>query len=93
MARGTVPKFQCATSDRHFTVLGFTAATGDPILCVILLIGEGDSVPGLWTSGIDITVEPELDEEGIPAVNTTNCGPGKYYPNGPTCMFKGKKVP
>jgi hypothetical protein len=55
--RGTVPKIQCATSDRHFTLLGLTAATSEPLLCVIIFAGEGDSVPALWTSGIDITVK------------------------------------
>jgi hypothetical protein len=29
------------TGPRHFTVLGFTAATGEPILCVIIFTGEG----------------------------------------------------
>lgn len=43
--RGTTPKIQCATSDHHFTVLGFTAAMGEPVLCVIIFAGEGGAVP------------------------------------------------
>ena len=35
-ARGTWSRKGCSTSDAHWTTLGFTAATGEPVLCAII---------------------------------------------------------
>lgn len=39
VARGTKAKQKAATGDTHFTVLGFTASTGEPVMCAILIQG------------------------------------------------------
>ena len=35
-ARGQVAEVTAATSDAHFTVLGFTAGTGEPVMCAMI---------------------------------------------------------
>jgi hypothetical protein len=32
------PQIKAATKDSHFTVLGFTAATGEPVMCAIIFL-------------------------------------------------------
>jgi hypothetical protein len=93
-ARGTTPKQMVSTSDKHFTVLGLTAATGEPVLCVIIFASDKEGVPANWATGIDIMVTPHFDEEGeIDLTDEVNFGTGKYFPSGPTCLFRGKNVP
>jgi hypothetical protein len=58
--RGTTPKQMVSTSDKHFTVLGLTASTGEPVLCVIIFASENEQgVSATWVTGIDMTVIPE----------------------------------
>lgn len=93
VGRGTVPKEPCVTQDKHFTVLGFTAASGDPVCCVIIFTGEKKDIPLSWTTGIDIQVEPIVDENNNVLLVEGNFGEGKYMPSGPTCVFRGKRIP
>jgi hypothetical protein len=37
VGRGSVPRESATTNDNHFTVLGFTAATGEPIMCAMIV--------------------------------------------------------
>lgn len=91
--RGTTPKTIASSTDKHFTVLGFTAASGDPVLCVVIFAGDRNTMPGNWTAGIDIQVPPVMDEEGRILLEEVNFGPGKFYPGGPVCIFREKVVP
>ena len=45
-----------------------------------------------WQLGINVRVQPEKDEMGNIVFDeaTTNHGPGKYLPGGPTCIYNGK---
>jgi hypothetical protein len=36
----TRPQIRAATKDSHFTVLGFTAATGEPVMCAIIFASK-----------------------------------------------------
>jgi len=36
---GTIPYNKASHNDRHFTLLGFTALTGEPVLCVVIISG------------------------------------------------------
>jgi hypothetical protein len=92
--RGMTPKQICSTRDRHFTVLGVTAATGDPVLCVVIFASEKtNGVIANWAEGIDIMVDPVKDEQGEIILSEVNFGEGKYFPSGPTCCFRGKRIP
>jgi hypothetical protein len=90
VSRGTVAKESATTNSNHFTVLGFTAATGEAIMCAI--IASGKTMKPEVVTGLDLfatKIGHETDDDFI----LNNTGPGKLYPNGPTCQFKGKEVP
>jgi hypothetical protein len=92
--RGCVPLVQANKSDHRATVLPLTAATGEPVVCAVIFASEKTSVESSWHTGIDITVDPIVDEHGnVDAKNPDNYGPGKYFPSGPTCFFRGKAIP
>jgi hypothetical protein len=81
------PQQRAATKDCHFTVLGFTAANGEPIMCAIIFAAK--SMKQEWTLGFDPFVEWIGDESEI----EKNIGFGKAMPGGPECMFRGKCIP
>ena len=45
--RTACPQIRAATKDSHFTVLGFTAATGEPVMCAIKFALE-ESAAACW---------------------------------------------
>ncbi len=40
VSRGTVAKEVATTNCNHFTILGFTAATRQPIMCAVMISGK-----------------------------------------------------
>jgi len=50
--RGTVPKETAATNTNHFTMLGFTAADGEPVMCALIM--KGKTIKADAITGIDI---------------------------------------
>jgi len=81
------PQQRAATKDSHFTVLGFTAADGNPLMCAIIFAAK--SLREEWVMGFDPFTEWIGDENNT----DENCGEGKMYPFGPACTFKGKTIP
>jgi hypothetical protein len=82
------PKQICSTRDCHFTVLGLTASSGNPVLCVVIFASDkSNGVVANWTEGIDIMVDPVKDESREIILSEINFGEGKYFPSGPTCNF------
>jgi hypothetical protein len=86
-AKGQSAEITAATSDAHFTVLGFTAGTGEPVMCAIIF-AAGEMTQELQL-GIDIRSPMVEGDDSIRA----NYGAGKRYPGAPTCNFRGKLVP
>jgi len=37
--RGVTPKKRCSVKDHHFTVMGLTSLTGEPVMCVVIIAG------------------------------------------------------
>ena len=71
------------TNDNHFTMLGFTASTGEPMMCAIIL--EGKTINSDAVTCIDVFAET-VGNEADPDFVKNNTGPGKLYPClGPTC--------
>ena len=68
-------------------MLGFTAATGEPLLCAIIFAAK--MMKNEWITGFDQFAVWVGDDENYEG----NCGEGKTYPFGPACMFQGKEVP
>ena len=81
------PQQRAATKDCHFTVLGFTAASGDPIMCAIIFASK--TMKQEWVLGFDPFVEWIGEENNV----EENMGYGKAMPGGPQVMFRGKCVP
>ena len=52
--RGTVPQNKVQHRDSHFTLLGFTALSGDPVLCVIVMAGKKENF------GIETAINQQL---------------------------------
>ena len=76
-------------SDVAWTMLAVTALTGETVCCVVII--EGKRLAAQDLTGEDIMVSPRSGN--LSWDNQTNHGPGKRYPGGPTCFFRGKVVP
>ena len=74
--------------DSHFTVLGFTAATGAPVWCAIVFAAK--QLYPQWVTGMDPFCDFTGEEEDDMEMNTGN---GKMFPLGPECTFNNKQVP
>jgi hypothetical protein len=46
------------STDMHFTVLPFTNALGEPVMCCVIFTSEKNEIKPIWCTGIDITVDP-----------------------------------
>lgn len=79
-------------ADNHFTVLVFTAATGEPIMVAVILKSKKtrDKMPSNWMLGLDYLKIKGVDLSDAMAVNDVDlfkdqkeamCG-------GPTCTFQ-----
>jgi hypothetical protein len=87
--------------DKHFTVLGFTAANGQPAMCAIVIAASKLKVTDvtgynpLSSDGQDICGEAmKVLEEEIHAMKDEHSnGAYRMFPFGPTCTFNGVQVP
>jgi len=68
-------------------MLGFMAATGEPIMCMIIFATK-DLDPA-WVLGMDPFVPWIVEPDDIKG----NTGTGKVHPMGPECNFHGRKIP
>ena len=84
--RGCQPRTACSTSDAHWTTLGFTSGTGEPVICAIIFAAETLSVEERL--GLDIFADCKDDMFSV-----QNYKPGKYFPGGPKCTFNGCDIP
>ena len=88
--RGTSPKEKCSSKSKHWTLIGLTSLIGDPVMCICIFSGL-NKLP-LVEMGMDIFAET-VGDVLKPVFFSKNMGPGKLYPGGSTCIFKGKEVP
>ena len=94
VARGSRAGIKSSTKTSRWTTIGLTAASGDPVMCIIIMSGK--EMNFMQRMGYDhfVSDENKLDPN-IPLneVNTNNyTGPGRLFPGGPTCTFRGKQV-
>jgi len=68
--------------------MGLTAATGDPVMCIVIMagneVGVGEALGFDHQAVIPYDKNKSLEE---------NSGPDKALPGLPTCVFRGKEVP
>jgi len=88
--RGTIPQKKTSKTNKRFTLIGLTAFTGEPILCIIILQGKQPKAD--IEAGVDILVSP-IGDTSDPDFFSHKYGPGKYMPGGPVCHFNGKEIP
>ena len=79
---------ESSKATNRFTVIGLTAATGDPVMCIVIIAGKELTLHDAL--GYDHQAESAFDPN-IPFED--NIGPGKAFPNLPSCEFRGKTVP
>jgi hypothetical protein len=81
------PQIKAATKDSHFNVMGFTAATGKPVMCAVIFAAK--QLCESWVLGLNATAEWTGDKTNMQG-NTG--GLDKRHPCGPVCTFNGKQI-
>lgn len=81
------------TMDIHFTVLCFTAGTGEPVMCAVIFKSEQDvsKITLSWKMGINIRrdiLTGNTDAETF----ALNEGEGRAMTGGPKCYFNGVTI-
>jgi hypothetical protein len=86
------PRQLSTKKDKHFTCLGLTLLTGQPLMCVIII--EGKVKNYLVESGVDSEAQEirKQDESEIEHY-MNNMGKNKKYPCGPTCTYNDIDIP
>ena len=78
------------TKEKRWTLLGLTSLNGEPVMCIIIFAGIREQA--IYETGIDIFCKQE-GEVSDKFYFINNSGPGKRFPGGPTCSFRGKEIP
>ena len=76
------PQQRAATKDSHFTVMGFTTATGLPLMCAIIFAAA--ELKPEWALGFNSSAEWIGEETEI-----ENMEEGKVFPLGPAFSCNG----
>ena len=84
--KGTRANVKSSHKDGRFTAIGLTAGSGEPVMAIIIFAAE------------ELTFEQRMGHDiRIPYDNngsvSENSGPGKVFPGGPCCLFRGKMIP
>jgi hypothetical protein len=74
-------------ADSHFTVLGFTLATGEPLCCAVLYSSSAEDVEAIVRMGIQPWCK--INGDGVEDLEANSSGVDKYYPYGPCRSYKG----
>jgi hypothetical protein len=95
VAKNDKAKQRASKKEKHFTCLGLSLLTGQPLMCVVIIDGKTDHL--LIRTGVDIECEsynPHLAKgEDKYDYLLNNMGPGHQYPGGPSCSYEGKTIP
>ena len=81
---------QSNNNDCHFSILGFTAATGEVVMYVCIIKEERRSYKQVI--GLDISI-PFVHSANLADQITLNTGIRKCFPSSPFYYFCGKTVP
>jgi hypothetical protein len=85
---GARPQVRAATKYSHFLVLGFTTATGMPLMCAIIFAAK--ELEESWVLGFDANA-PWVGDDAKMEANTGRLG--MRYPMIPLCTLNGITVP
>ena len=87
---GKTPQHKISTEDKHYTLLGITALTGESVMCILTFAGTKEYA--IVESSLDLSA-PIFRSPSDPDYFENNSRRGKRFPGGPTCEFKWKKIP
>lgn len=87
---GKTPQIKISTRDTHYTTMGLTVLTGDPVMCVVIFTGKKTNT--LCETGLELSAETFGSPDDHDYFKKSS-GPGKRFPRGPTCKYLGKEVP
>ena len=88
--REMTPQENINTKDKHYTLLGITTMTGEPVVCIVICSSIQPNA--MVETGLDLmaeTIGSAIDDNFF----EKNSGKGKKFPGGPTCKFEGKQIP
>ena len=89
-AKGAVPQHKTLTKDEHFTLLKLTFLTGEPLIRVVIIQGTLEKAD--YWAGINILAN-KIGYESEEDFLENSSDPGKLFPGGLLCIFRGKVVP
>lgn len=84
--KGSIANITSSHNDGNFTTIGLTSASGEPVMCIIIF--SADELSFNQRMGYDVTAKYNRKKKII-----ANSGPGKTFPDTPTCLFRGKTMP
>jgi hypothetical protein len=82
------PQIRAETKDSHFTVLGFTAASRETVMCAVIFSAK--SLCSEWVIGFN-ALAPWIGANDNDDMNAGRVD--KRFPMGPVCTFNGIEVP
>jgi hypothetical protein len=93
VAKGSECQIKASKKDKRFTVLGLTCFSGEAVMCVVIIDAKMRDIYA--ETGIDPNMPHSivLDDDDELNMLVNNIGPGKMFPGGPTCVYKGKTMP
>ena len=71
-------------------MIGLTSLDGKPVMCVLIIQGKDPNLS--VETRIDVTIKPDGNPDDMNFFFKNN-GPGKYFPGGPVCEYRGKNIP
>ena len=89
-AKGTIPQTKVQHTENHFTLICFTALSGEAVLCLIIVSGTREHLN--IETGIDPTKHTTGDVTDSDFIDK-NFGKDKVFPGGPSYNFRGKTIP
>lgn len=88
--KGLAPRKATSNQDKHFTMLGCTAISGELAMRCAIFSGISENL--LVETGVDFAKSFVSDIDN-PRFFEMNFGNNTLLPGGPTCAFRGKEVP
>ena len=87
---GVIPQEKSSRNDKHFTLLGLTLLSGEPLVYVIIFVGKRRNPV------VEMEIDPRTEEVGSVLDEDyifKSFGEGRRFPGGPACTYRGKKIP
>ena len=85
LEKNSIPKLSGSNVDSRFTAIGLTAASGEPVMCVVIFAAEELTFDQQMGHDVRVAFDPNKSV-------AENTGKGKVFPGTPKCTFRGKEV-